>query len=141
MRTKQDLIAEERDIIESNSLRDSSSTGPSNDKKAMKSSDTDIPICSIKSPSASKSEQPAVAGASGSSTNQITGKSQQYSGKPSQPLFEGKEEPECLKSETSTSITIPNEAQTSCTGEVENGVLEEQETVYYKEQTSFDREI
>ncbi|CAB1337063.1 unnamed protein product [Coregonus sp. 'balchen'] len=124
------LKAEERDILESNqgSLRDSSSTRPSNDKNAVKSSDTDIPICHVKSPSVPKSEPPAEAGASGSSTNQITEESQQYSGKPSQLLFEGKEEPECLKSETSTSITIPNEAQTSCIGKVENYVLEEQET-------------
>ncbi|KAK6298295.1 hypothetical protein J4Q44_G00313500 [Coregonus suidteri] len=124
------LKAEESDILESNqsSLRDSSSTGPPDVKNAVKSSDADNPKCPVKSPSVPKSEPPAEeAGASGSSSYQITWESQQCSGITSQPLCEGKEEPECLKSKTQTSITIPNKAQTSCTGKVEKHAFEEQE--------------
>ncbi|XP_055744987.1 SUMO-interacting motif-containing protein 1 isoform X1 [Salvelinus fontinalis] len=124
------LKAEERDILESNqsSLRDSSSTGPPDVKNAVKCSDVDIPKCPVKSPSVPKSEPPAEkAKASGSSSYQITWESQQCLGITSQPLCEGKEEPECLKAKTQTSITIPNEAPTSCTGKVEKHALEEQE--------------
>uniref|UniRef100_A0A4W5L4V6 Uncharacterized protein n=2 Tax=Hucho hucho TaxID=62062 RepID=A0A4W5L4V6_9TELE len=124
------LKAEESDILESNqsSLRDASSTGPPDVKNAVKSSDVDVPKCPVKSPSVPKSEPPAEkARASGSSSYQVTLESQQCLGITSQPLCEGKKEPECLKAKTHTSITIPNEALTSCTGKVEKHALEEQE--------------
>ncbi|XP_035619396.2 SUMO-interacting motif-containing protein 1 [Oncorhynchus keta] len=126
------LKAEESDILESNqsSLRDSSSTRTPDVKNAVKCSDVDIPKCPVKSPSVPKSEPPAgKAKASGSSSYQITWESQQCLGITSQPLCEGKEEPECLKAKTQTS-TIPNEALTSCTGKVEKHALEEQVSMF-----------